>query len=223
MKDKWRVANDSLIGFGSSRRTDYHVEQAPACRRLERDPDVKRIACGVALLLITCSPLRAQDKAIDELKGKIFDARMAQQTFGEGLKYCPELNGKTFYFRVRNRILDLEEYFRSLESLVKAQVFNPEKRRPWSMEDAKERWEAVKKQAQEDKEKCELVKSLPELEKRLQELQKNSAATEHKGLKSLQRFGIKRIAPWQARCEGFTGRVVCGSASAAKGTVRWLR
>jgi len=38
----------------------------------------------------------------------------------------------------------------------------------------------VKKQAQEDKEKCELVKSLPELEKRLQELQKNSAATEHK-------------------------------------------
>src|SRR5690348_290494 len=60
-----------------------------------RDPDVKRIACGVALLLITCSPLRAQDKVIDELKGKIFDARMAQQTFGEGLKYCPELNGKT--------------------------------------------------------------------------------------------------------------------------------
>jgi len=80
---------------------------------------VKRIACGVALLLITCSPLRAQDKAIDELKGKIFDARMAQQTFGEGLKYCPELNGKTFYFRVRNRILDLEEYFRSLESRLR--------------------------------------------------------------------------------------------------------
>ena len=85
-----------------------------------------RIACDAALLLITCSPLRAQDKAIDELKRKIFDARMAQQTFGEGLKYCPELNGKTFYFRVRNRILDLEEYFRSLEGLVKAQVFNPD-------------------------------------------------------------------------------------------------
>jgi hypothetical protein len=92
----------------------------------------------------------------------------------------PGAQRQDFYFRVRNRILDLEEYFRSLESLVKAQVFNPEKRRPWSLEDAKERWEAVKKQAQEDKEKCELVKSLPELEKRLQELQKNSAATEHK-------------------------------------------
>jgi len=141
---------------------------------------VKRIACGVALLLITCSPLRAQDKVIDELKGKIFDARMAQQTFGEGLKYCPELNGKTSTSGCAIASSISRKYFRSLESLVKAQVFNPEKRRPWSLEDAKERWEAVKKQAQEDKEKCELVKSLPELEKRLQELQKNSAATEHK-------------------------------------------
>lgn len=140
-----------------------------------------RIACGVAVLLITCLPLRAQDPAIDELKGKIFDARMAQQTLGDALKHCPELNGKSFYFRMRNRILDLEEYFRSLENLVKAQAFNPEKRRPWSMQDAKERREAVQKQAQEDKEKCELVRSLPELEKRLQELQKNSAASERKG------------------------------------------
>jgi hypothetical protein len=41
----------------------------------------------------------AQDAAIDELKGKIFDARMAQQTFADGLKYCHELNGKSFYFR----------------------------------------------------------------------------------------------------------------------------
>lgn len=136
-----------------------------------------RIVCGVAFLLIACSSVRAQDPAIDDLKGKIFDARMAQQTLGDGLKYCPELNGK---IRVRNRILDLEEYFHSLESLVKAQVFNPDKRRPWSLQDAKERWEAVKKQAQEDKEKCELVRSLPELEKRLQELQQNSAASGHK-------------------------------------------
>ena len=146
------------------------------------DSDVYRIVCGVAFLLIACSSVRAQDPAIDDLKGKIFDAHMAEQALGsEGLKHCPELNGKSFYFRVRNRILDLEEYFRSLENLVKAQVFNPDKRRPWSLQDAKERWEVVKKQAQEDKERCELVKSLPELEKRLQELQKNSAASEHKG------------------------------------------
>ena len=69
--------------------------------------------------------------------------------------------------------MNLDEYFRSLENLVKAQVFNPQKRRPWTLEDAKERWEEVKKQAQEDKQKCELVRKLPEHEKQLQELQKN--------------------------------------------------
>lgn len=112
---------------------------------------------------------------IDELKGKIFDARMTQQTFAGGLKYCAELDGKSFYFHLRNRILNLDEYFRALENLVKAEVYNPEKRRPWSLEDAKERWEEVKKQAKEDKEKCELVRSLPQLEKQLAELQKNAA------------------------------------------------
>jgi uncharacterized protein YabN with tetrapyrrole methylase and pyrophosphatase domain len=76
-----------------------------------------------------------------------------------------------FYFQLRNRILNLEEYFRSLEGLVKAGVYNPAKRRAWTLEDAKERWEEVKKQAQDDKRKCELVQNLPKLEKRLQELQ----------------------------------------------------
>lgn len=142
---------------------------------------MNRIACGaIAFLLIPCSPLHAQNPTIDDLKGKIFDAHMAQQTFADGLKYCDELNGKSFYFRVRKRILDLEAYFHSLENLAEAQVFNPEKRRPWSLQDAKERWEEVKKQAQEDKEKCELVKSLPALEKQLQELQKNSVTSEKK-------------------------------------------
>jgi len=130
--------------------------------------------------LLPWSPLHAQNAAIDELKGKIFDARMAQQTFANGLKYCSELNGKSFYYQLRNRILNLEEYFHSLENLVKAQVFNPDKRRPWTLQDAKERWEEVKKQAQADKEKCELVQSLPELEKRLAELQKTSAASDKK-------------------------------------------
>ena len=105
---------------------------------------------------------------------------MAQQTFANGLKYCSELNGKSFYYQLRNRILNLEEYFHSLENLVKAQVFNPDKRRPWTLQDAKERWEEVKKQAQADREKCELVQSLPELEKRLAELQKASAASDKK-------------------------------------------
>ena len=67
------------------------------------------------------------------------------------VKRMVPLSCVSFYFRVRNRILDLEEYFHSLENLVKAQAFNPDKRRPWSLQDAKERWKVVKKQAQEDK------------------------------------------------------------------------
>jgi tRNA nucleotidyltransferase/poly(A) polymerase len=102
---------------------------------------------------------------------------MAQQTFAGGLKYCQELNGESFYFQLRNRLLNLNEYFQSLENLVKAQVYNPQKHRPWSLEDAKERWEEVKKQAQEDKQQCELVRKHPELEKQLQELQKNAATS----------------------------------------------
>lgn len=146
---------------------------------------VQRLAYGIIVLLLIPSPtLRAQTPEIDALKGKIFDARMAQQTFANALKYCDVLDGKNFYYQVRNRLLNLEEYLRSLENLAKAQVFNPEKKRPWSLEDAKARWEEVKKQAQEDKEKCELVKSLPDLEKQLQELQQKAAATNKTSEKS---------------------------------------
>ncbi len=142
---------------------------------------MKRLGISVlALFLLPWPPLHAQNAAIDELKGKILDARIAQQTFANGLKYCSELNGKSFYYQLRNRILNLEEYFHSLENLAKAEVFNPEKRRPWTLQDVKERWEEVKKQAQADREKCELVRSLPELEKRLEELQKTSAASDTK-------------------------------------------
>lgn len=154
---------------------------------------MRRLAYGAfALFLISWAPLHAQDLAlhaqnlpaddrkakIDELKGKIFDAHMAQQTFAEGLHHCSELDGKNFFFQLRRRMLNLEDYFRSLENLVKAQVYNPDKRRPWSLEDAKERWDEVKKQAQEDKQKCELVQSLPELEKRLQQLEQDAAASD---------------------------------------------
>jgi hypothetical protein len=140
---------------------------------------VRRLAFGViTLLLFAGSALHAQNPAIDDLKGKIFDAHMAQQMFAGGLKYCNELDGKSFYYQVRNRLLNLEEYAHSMENLVKAQVFNPAKKRPWTLEDAKERWEEVKRQAQEDKQKCELVRSLPELEKRLEELQQRAAASD---------------------------------------------
>lgn len=136
---------------------------------------MNRFACGaIALCLITAS-LHAQDPSIDDLKGKIFDARMAKQLIGAGLRFCAELDGHHFYFQPRDRVLDLEEYHRSLESLVHQQVFNPAKKRPWTDQDAAERWEQVQKQAASDQANCALAASLPELEKKLDELEKKAA------------------------------------------------
>jgi hypothetical protein len=119
---------------------------------------------------------RAQSVEINDLKGKIFDAKMAQQTFGRGLAHCSELDGTNFYFRQRDRILNLEDYHRSLESLAQQRVFNPETKRPWNEEDAIARWEMVQKQAAEDRTNCGLIAHLPEMEKKLDELQKQAAA-----------------------------------------------
>ena len=137
-------------------------------------------ACGaIALCLMPAClmPLtlaRAQNQTVDDLKGKIFDARMAQQTFASGLKFCSEFDGKHFYFQAQDRVLDLEEYHRSLENLAKQQAFNPEKRRPWTEQDAAERWVLVQKEAASDQADCRLVASLPALEKQLDELEKKS-------------------------------------------------
>src|SRR5580692_12071389 len=160
-------------------------------RQSSGEIELRRFACGAivqclmfARLILCClvssGPALAQDKAADDLKGKIFDARMAKQTFADGLKFCNELDGKHFYFQARDRVLDLEEYHRSLENLAKQQVFNPEKRRPWTEQDATERWEQVQKQAVSDQANCQLIASLPALEKQLDELEKTSPAPEKK-------------------------------------------
>lgn len=116
----------------------------------------------------------AQISEINDIKGKIFDAQMAKQTFAGGLAHCKELDGTNFYFRQRDRVLNLEEYHRSLESLAMQRVFNPETKRPWSEEDAVARWDQVQKEAAEDKANCALVASLPDLQKRLDDLQKQT-------------------------------------------------
>jgi tRNA nucleotidyltransferase/poly(A) polymerase len=137
-----------------------------------RSRGVALFAFGVAVFgLVPCAPGHAQNQAIDDLKGKIFDAKMAREQLGTGARFCQDLNGKGFYFHLRDRVLNLEEYLHSLENLAKAEVYNPEKKRPWSLQDAKERWEVVKQQAADDKQKCELMKSLPQMEKHLQELE----------------------------------------------------
>ena len=127
-------------------------------------------------LLMLAATARAQTAEINDLKGKIFDAKMAQQTFGKGVAHCSELDGTNFYFRQRDRILDLEEYQRSLESLAQQHAFNPETRRPWNEEDAVARWDMVQKQAAADRTNCALIAHLPEMEKKLGELEKQAAA-----------------------------------------------
>jgi hypothetical protein len=120
-------------------------------------------------------PLRAQTAAINDIKGKIFDAKMAQQTFAAGLKHCSELNGTTFYMQQRDRVLNLEEYHRSLDNLVANGAFNPETKQPWNKHDADVRWDLVKKEAASDVTTCALVKSLPDLQKKLDDLQRQAA------------------------------------------------
>jgi len=138
---------------------------------------VTRILWGsVALALGFATPADAQNATINDLKGKIFDAKMAQQTFAGGLRHCGELNGTKFYFQARDRVLNLEDYHRSLDNLVLQAVFNPETKRPWNTQDATARWEQVKKQAIDDQANCALVASLPELQKRLEDLQKQAAS-----------------------------------------------
>jgi hypothetical protein len=138
------------------------------------DPAIFLLAV-ILLALGVSDAARAQTAEINDLKGKIFDAKMAQQTFGKGLSHCSELDGTNFYFRQRDRILDLEEYHRSLESLAQQRVFNPETKRPWTEEDAVARWDLVQKQAADDRTNCGLIAHLPEMEKRLDELQKQAA------------------------------------------------
>lgn len=138
---------------------------------------MKRIVCcAIALCLNPFSPAFAQGPTIDEVKGKIFDAKTLKQTFAGGLKYCSDLNGSNFYFAQRDRVLNLDDYHRSLESLAKQQAFNAETRRPWNDKDAADRWTVARQQATTDKKNCELMASLPELEKQLDGIEKNAAA-----------------------------------------------
>jgi hypothetical protein len=131
-----------------------------------------------ALALNFPGSVRAQNPAINDLKGKIFDAKMAQQTFAGGLRHCSELNGSNFYFQARDRVLNLQDYHRSLDNLAAQGVFNPETKRPWNQEDANARWEQVRKEALQDQANCALVASLPELQKKLEDLQQQSAASQ---------------------------------------------
>jgi hypothetical protein len=116
--------------------------------------------------------VRAQTLTVNELKSKIFDAKIVEKTFAKGAPFCKELDGKNFYFETRNRVLNLDDYSKSLDNLVRDRAFNPEKKRPWNPEDAKVRMEVVHKMAAEDVVNCELIANRASYEKQLNELQK---------------------------------------------------
>jgi len=106
------------------------------------------------------------DQALTELnvlKAKIWEAEVAQRNFAAGLPHCSELNGTNFYFSRQNRLLNLQDYRRSLDNLVTQGVFN--------RQDADARWAQVQKQATTDQANCTAVASLPSLRQKLKELQ----------------------------------------------------
>jgi hypothetical protein len=148
--------------------------------RIPAKRPVTYLAAIVFGLIFSCG-VKAQNAAVNDLKGKIFDAKMAQQTFAGGLRHCQELNGTNFYFQPRDRVLNLEEFHRSLESLVIQRVFNPATKAPWSQQDADARWESVKKEGKSDQATCALVASLPDLQKQLDEMQSSQTAPPSQG------------------------------------------
>jgi len=88
---------------------------------------------------------------------------------------CSELNGTNFYFQPRDRVLNLQDYRRALDSFVMQGAYNPETKRPWNKEDAEARWAQMQKQATTDQANCAAVASLPSLRLKLKELQQQQS------------------------------------------------
>jgi hypothetical protein len=132
---------------------------------------------AVLLVLTASTPLHAQNsEALNDIKGKIWEAQLVQRNFAAGLRHCNELNGTNFYFETRDRVLNLQDYRRSLDNLAAQGAYNPETRRPWSKQDADARWAQVQKDAVTHQANCAAVASLPFLEKKLKELAQQSGA-----------------------------------------------
>jgi hypothetical protein len=133
---------------------------------------MKTLLVGVALTIgMGFAPSSLHAQTLTELKGKISDAETAQRNFAAGLRHCNELNGTNFYLEQRDRVLNLQDYRRSLDNLVTQATFNPETRHPWNRQDADARWAQVQKQATADHVNCAAVASLPSLRQKLKELQ----------------------------------------------------
>ena len=132
---------------------------------------------AVLLALAVGHPVHAQNaETVSDIKAKIWEAELAQRNFARGLPHCNELNGTNFYFDARDRVLNLQDYRRSLDNLVTQGSFNIETRRPWNKQDADTRWAEVQKQAVADQASCTAVASLPFLRKKLKELEQQQSS-----------------------------------------------
>src|SRR6201987_3850287 len=116
---------------------------------------------AVLLVLIALSPLQAQkSEGFNYIKAKVWESQLGQRNFAAGLRHCNELNGTNFYFETRDRVLNLQDYRRSLDNLAAQGGFNPETRRPWTKQDADARWAQVQKDAVTHQTNCAAVASL---------------------------------------------------------------
>ena len=141
---------------------------------------MRTIWWAVLLVLTATAPLCAQiSEAVNEIKAKIWEAQLVQRNFSAGLRHCNELNGTNFYFEQRDRVLNLQDYRRSLDNLTAQGAYNPETRRPWSKQDADARWAQVQKEAVTHQANCAAVASLPFLEKKLKEVEQQQSAAPH--------------------------------------------
>jgi len=130
---------------------------------------------SLLLVLTASNPLHAQNsEALNDIKAKIWEAQSVQRNFSGGLRHCNELNGTNFYFEQRDRVLNLQDYRRSLDNLAAQGAYNPETKRPWNKQDADARWAQVQKDAVTQQANCAAVASLFFLEKKLKELQQQS-------------------------------------------------
>jgi hypothetical protein len=146
------------------------------------EADMTRTGLWTLLLVLTASfPLRAQNsEALNDIKAKIWEAQLVQRNFSGGLRHCNELNGTNFYFEQRDRVLNLQDYRRSLDNLAAQGGFNPDTRRPWTKQDADARWAQVQKDAVTHQANCAAVASLPFLEKKLKEMEQQSGTAASK-------------------------------------------
>ena len=130
---------------------------------------------SLLLVLTASNPLHAQNsEALNDIKAKIWEAQSVQRNFSGGLRHCNELNGTNFYFEQRDRVLNLQDYRRSLDNLAAQGAYNPETKRPWNKQDADARWAQVQKDAVTHQANCAAVAGLPFLQKKLKELEQQS-------------------------------------------------